>query len=160
VVAMANRLAEPGSTESRAFQDALTVTEGVTSVRSIVLKEPATAYEVESVVMVSLIHSRQESKKDKPWKAIAIGGVAIVILLICLITSIVLFKRNQQSAKDDAEAKPSSHVDVEAGTDLVEANAVVDSAAAIADTEEEAKAKTEATVDDRVILPEKKIVEL
>lgn len=135
--------------ESLAFQQALIATDGVGEVRSVVLKEPAAAFEVESTTtVVFMLHQQEEDKKNKPWKALAIGGVAILVVLICLITGAVLIKRSQKPINDEATSNSAAEVDAEVGLGLVDASA--DGTAPTKQAVEDAKV---ATVDE-VVRPE------
>lgn len=124
VVAKANRIAEAGSTESLVFQQVLTDTDGVAEVRNIVLKEPATAFEVKpTTVPTDIGQVKTESDDGKRWKALAIAGVAILVVLICLITSAIVIKRKRFPAHEEAASNSMPNGDVEAGSSFVDANA-------------------------------------
>lgn len=107
VVMRANRIAVNGSSESQLFQQSLTDTSGVVLVGSIVQKEPATAVEIQST-NVTTYEEQTETEKESRWKALAIGGAAVlgglICLVICVITSIILFVRHRGTADQDAES--------------------------------------------------------
>merc|ERR1712070_603652 len=102
VVAKANRIADAGSAESLVFQQVLTDTDGVAGVRNIEMKEPASVYEVTTTTVATNIgHVKKDSDENKRWRALVVGGVTILVVLICLITSAILIKRKRNPAGDE-----------------------------------------------------------
>jgi hypothetical protein len=102
VVAKANRIADAGSAESLVFQQVLTDTNGVAGVRNIEMKEPASVYEVTTTTVATNIgHVKKDSDENKRWRALVVGGVTILVVLICLITSAILIKRKRNPAGDE-----------------------------------------------------------
>lgn len=111
LAAKANLIAEAGSSQAQLFQQVLAATEGVAEVRNVVLKEPATADEVNpSIVPVSLEQGKT-SEEEQPLKAWAIGGGAALLALICFITGanvvlvIILIKQKRSSFEWETDAQ-------------------------------------------------------
>jgi hypothetical protein len=115
VVEKANRIAVPGTAESQLFRDVLMATDGVERVGKIVAKIPA--YKVSDEAS-SLPPSTPKNQKEdeKPWKSLAIGAIAIVLGLSCLlITSAILIKRKFASSEPGQSASSGPEADIEDG---------------------------------------------
>jgi len=108
IVAKANLIAVDGSSESQMFQQALTDTTGVMEVKSIVSKEAATAVEIESTTLPGSDNAQNKDTEERNWKALAIGGVAILAILICFSTTAILIKRNRSSQASAGPVNGSS----------------------------------------------------
>jgi hypothetical protein len=95
IVDKANRIAVTGSDESQAFRQFLASVDGVVNVGQIISKIPATVFDNEATAGTPLTQPEQD-KDQSPLRALIIGGLAIVMFALCLLTSVILmrFKRS------------------------------------------------------------------
>jgi len=128
LVAKMNRIAVPGSSESQAFRQVLTSTDGIARVGQIVAKIPA--YKVEENATTPLGSEPEPLEEENSWTTLVIGTVAVFMALLCGTTTALMLKRKLQplpnpvpSQKVDAEIQrgldgvivPGQEVDAEAG---------------------------------------------
>jgi len=114
VVARANRIATPGSTESQSFRQIVESVEGIVEVGRIVSKSPAQKVEVDSVVSPTLPESPEE---DRSWKSLVVGAIAVLMALLCMTTSAILIRRKRHVGHQ--ELKSEEH-DAESGIGQVD----------------------------------------
>jgi len=68
----------------------------VANVGQIISKIPATVFDNEATAGTPLTQPEQD-KDESPLRALIIGGLAIVMFALCLLTSVILMKRKQSA---------------------------------------------------------------
>jgi len=102
IVEKANRIAEPGSNESRLFRQTLLETDGVVGVGKIVSK--VSAYKVgDRLTSVAPNTPSQEDDDDEIWKVLVISLSTAFVVVACLAYSAILIKRKYDAKSGDIE---------------------------------------------------------
>jgi len=118
-VIKANRIAVPGTAESKLFSDALMATDGVERVGKIIAKRQAYIVSDE-ISTVAPSAPKKHEEDDNVWRSFAIAAVAIVLVLSCLVlTSAFLIKRKYAASDSMEPASSGAEADIEDGRNLV-----------------------------------------
>lgn len=105
IIERANRIAVPGSNESKLFRDVLMSTDGVEGVGEIIATVPA------SQIVATTSAPSNSKEEESSWKAVVIGLSVAVVTVFCLALSAILIKRKMVT--DGTNGSPGA--DVESG---------------------------------------------
>merc|ERR1712072_482913 len=95
IIEKANRIAVSGSAESQVFRQVLTATDGVEEVSQVVVKVPAQVGQIEEIIAMSVDKTPTKTNEGRDWTALIIGGIAIVLAVTCLASSVVFLMRRR-----------------------------------------------------------------
>merc|ERR1711990_793937 len=98
LIEKANRIASAGSVESQVFRQVLTATDGVEQVSQVVVKVPAQVGRIEEIIAMSVDKTPTQTDEGRDWTALIIGGIAIVLAVTCLASSVVFLMRRRWKA--------------------------------------------------------------
>jgi hypothetical protein len=98
IIEKANRIAVSGSAESQVFRQVLTATDGVEQVSQVVVKVPAQVGQIEEIIAMSVDKTPTQTDEGRDWTALIIGGIAIVLAVTCLASSVVFLMRRRWKA--------------------------------------------------------------
>jgi hypothetical protein len=96
IVEKANRIAVPGSEESKLFRNIIMATESVHRVGEITSKVPASKIGASTAAPSS--PAAEDDSNNNTWKSVAIGLSVAFVVIACLIVSAVLYKRKVASS--------------------------------------------------------------